>query len=281
MTSYSRRLPELRERARERVPYAEVGFDALERQVRMGGGLLAGGVAYRLFLWLVPLGLVGATIIGFWIDSNEASLEDAAEEFGIGAAAVASAGDAVAASDRRRVLLLLLGLWLVAWFSLGVVRALRTAFALAWGVPRPRLHRPVTAVIVYNGLFLAAALGLVGLAWLRAALGVGGVVGILGNLALATAVALSAMWLLPRRTERWHDLLPGAVMVAVGSQLMNVAVVFYFAPRLGYSSEVYGALGTAAVLLVWLYLLSALMIAGGFLNATLWDRRQASVEPTP
>jgi membrane protein len=84
------------------------------------------------------------------------------------------------------------------------------------------------------------------------------------------------MWLLPRRTDRWHDLLPGAFVVAVGSQLMNVAVVFYFAPRLGYSSEVYGALGTAAVLLVWLYLLSALMIAGGFLNATLWDRRQAS-----
>jgi YihY family inner membrane protein len=276
VTSYSEQLPELREKARERVPYAAVALDALERQVRTGGGLLAGGLAYRLFLWLVPLGLVGATIIGFWIDFNEASLEDAAQEFGIGAAAVASADDAVEASERSRVLLLLLGLWLVAWFSLGVVRALRTAFALAWGVERPRMHRPVTAVLVFNGLFLAVALGAIDLAWLRAALGLGGIVGILANLALATTVVLLAMWLLPRRTERWQDLLPGAVVVAVGSQLMNVAVVFYFAPRLGYSSEVYGALGTAAVLLVWLYLLSALMIAGGFLNAVLWDRRQAS-----
>jgi uncharacterized BrkB/YihY/UPF0761 family membrane protein len=249
--------------------------------VRTGGGLLAGGLAYRFFLWLVPLGLVGATILGFWVDSSEASLEDAAQEFGIGAAAVASADDAVAATDRSRVLLLLLGLWLVAWFSLGVVRALRTAFALAWGVERPRMHRPLSAVLVFNGLFLIAALGFLDLAWLRAALGLGGIVGILVNFAFATTVVLAAMWLLPRRTERWQDLLPGAVIVAVGSQLMNVAVVFYFAPRLGYSSEVYGALGTAAVLLVWLYLLSALMIAGGFLNATLWDRRQAGAEPSP
>jgi uncharacterized BrkB/YihY/UPF0761 family membrane protein len=275
VTSTTERLPELRERARERVPYAEVAFEAVERQVRTGGGLLAGGLAYRLFLWLVPIGLVGATIIGFWIDSNEASLEDAAQEFGIGAASVASADDAVAATERSRILLLLLGLWLVAWFSLGAVRALRTAFALAWAVERPRMHRPVTAVLVFNGLFLVGALGFAGLAWLRAALGLGGIVGIVASLALATAIVLSAMWLLPRRTERWQDLLPGAAIVALGSQLMNVVVVFYFAPRLGYSSEVYGALGTAAVLLVWLYLLSALMIAGGFLNATLWDRRQA------
>jgi uncharacterized BrkB/YihY/UPF0761 family membrane protein len=275
VTSTTERLPELRERARERVPYAEVAFEAVERQVRTGGGLLAGGLAYRLFLWLVPIGLVGATIIGFWIDSNEASLEDAAQEFGIGAASVASADDAVAATERSRILLLLLGLWLVAWFSLGAVRALRTAFALAWAVERPRMHRPVTAVLVFNGLFLVGALGFAGLAWLRAALGLGGIVGIVASLALATAIVLSAMWLLPRRTERWQDLLPGALIVALGSQLMNVVVVFYFAPRLGYSSEVYGALGTAAVLLVWLYLLSALMIAGGFLNATLWDRRQA------
>ena len=54
---------------------------------------------------------------------------------------------------------------------------------------------------------------------------------------------------------------------------MNVAVVFCFAPKLGRSTELYGTLGTAAVLLVWLYILARLITSGAFLNATLWERR--------
>ena len=71
-----------------------------------GGGLLAGGLAYRLFLWLLPIGLVGAVLLGFWLDANDESVEGAAKEFGIGAAAVASAYDAVETSQSNRVLLL-------------------------------------------------------------------------------------------------------------------------------------------------------------------------------
>ena len=92
-------------------------------------------------------------------------------------------------------------------------------------------------------------------------------------MAFQTCVALLVMWLLPRRAERWQELLPGAVLVAVGAQLVSVAVVFYFAPRIGRSTELYGTLGTAAVLLVWLYVLARLVTSGAFLNATLWERR--------
>jgi membrane protein len=84
---------------------------------------------------------------------------------------------------------------------------------------------------------------------------------------------------LPRRAERWQELLPGALLVALGSQAVSVAVVFYFAPRIGRYSELYGALGTAAVLLVWLYVVARLITGGAFLNATLWERRYGSTAP--
>jgi uncharacterized BrkB/YihY/UPF0761 family membrane protein len=64
----------------------------------------------------------------------------------------------------------------------------------------------------------------------------------------------------------------------VGTQLVQVAVVFYFAPKIERSSELYGVLGVSAVLLVWLYVLARLATGAAFLNATLWERRYASRE---
>jgi membrane protein len=272
------RADELTASARKRVPGADVAFVAFQREFAYGGGLLAGGLAYRLILWLLPIGLVGAQLLGFWLDSNGDAVEHAAEEFGIGAAAIASAERAVETSQTNRVLLLLGGLAALAWFSLGFVRALHLAYSLAWGVPRRKLRRPLYGVVIFNGLVLTLAFAGAGLAWLRNELGLFGILGVLVTVVLQTAVALLVMWLLPRRAERWQELVPGAVLVAVGAQLVSVAVVFYFAPKIGRSEQLYGTLGTAAVLLVWLYVLARLITSGAFLNATLWERRQATTE---
>jgi uncharacterized BrkB/YihY/UPF0761 family membrane protein len=274
----TQRAADLSVTARERVPLVDAGFEAFQRELRFGGGLLAGGLAYRLFLWLLPFGLIVSVVLGFWLDYDQASVEDAAEEFGIGAAAVASTEDAVETSQQSGILLLLVGLGLLAWFSLGFVRALQLAYSLAWGVPRPRMRRPLHAVAAFNGLLLLVVVGAAALTWLREALGLGGLVGLVATLALQTAVAVVVMWLLPHRAAHWQQLLPGAALLAVGAQLVQVAVVFYFAPKIGRSSELYGALGTAAVLLVWLYLIARLITSAAFLNVTLWERRHPAVE---
>jgi uncharacterized BrkB/YihY/UPF0761 family membrane protein len=272
------RVDELTATARQRLPGADAAFEAFQRELAYGGGLLAGGLAYRLFLWLLPIGLVGAQILGILVDASDESVEDAAKEFGIGAAAIASAEEAVEASQPNRILLLLTGLVLLAWFSLGFVRALQLAYSLAWGLPRQRLRKPLYAVLFFNGLVLALAAAGAGLAWLREQLGLFGLLGVLATIAFQTGVGVLIMWLLPRRASRWQELVPGALLVAVGAQLVNVAVVFYFAPKIARSTELYGTLGTAAVLLVWLYVLARLITSGAFLNATLWERRQATTE---
>jgi uncharacterized BrkB/YihY/UPF0761 family membrane protein len=226
----------------------------------------------------VPLGLVGAVVLSFWIAYDETSVEEAAEEFGIGAAAIASAENAVETSSSNRIVLLVAGLVLLAWCSVFFVKALQLAYALAWDVERPRMRRPLHAVLVFNGLVLGATVGAVVLAWLREAVGLGALAGVLGTLALSTGLALVVMRLLPNRAEHWQDLLPGALLLAVGTQLIHVAVVFYFAPKLGRSSELYGVLGLSAVLLVWLYVLARLVTGAAFLNATIWERRYARME---
>ena len=262
--------------ARERVeamPGAPLVREVVETERDLGGGLIAGGVAFRIFLWLVPLGLVIAALLSFWAEHDEDGLEDVSREFGIGAAAAETAARALQSGDRNAGLVLAVGLVTLAWFSLGAVRALILAHALAWQLKPPRIRRPLRVIVIFNGLFIAYTATSVVVAWLREQLGASSILGVAFTLAATTGIALTAMWLLPRRATSILDLVPGALLVAVGVQLVQIAVIYYFAPRLGRSEETYGALGTAATLLVWLYVISRLFTGAAFLNSTLWLRR--------
>ena len=276
------RLDAIRRRG-EMLPGAPLAREVLQSERELGGGLIAGGVAFRIFLWLVPFGLVVAAVLSFWSAQDTEGLESAARRFGIGAAAAQAASEALQTGDRNAFAFLLFGLVFTAWFSLGAVRALALAYALAWRLEPPRIRRPFRAIAAFNGLLLLAILSVAGEAWLQEQLGTTALVGIALTLVIATAIALAAMWLLPHRATRPRELLPGAALLAVGHQLLQIAVLFYFVPRLGRSEETYGAFGAAATMLVWLYVLSRLGTGGAFLNATLWERRQRAggEEPPP
>jgi hypothetical protein len=84
------RLTVAREHA-ERLPGARSSANAVEQERELGGGLIAGGVAFRVFLWLVPFGLVVAALLSFWSEHDPEGLEEASREFGVGAAAAEAA----------------------------------------------------------------------------------------------------------------------------------------------------------------------------------------------
>ncbi len=89
-------------------------------------------------------------------------------------------------------------------------------------------------------------------------------------------VWLVASWKLPHPAEvELRDLLPGALLVAVGVEALHLLTVLWYANKIAHSSELYGSLGAAVGLLAWLYLLGRLTIASVVLNATLWRRRHA------
>lgn len=273
------RFASARSRA-ETLPGASLAREIAESERELGGGLIAGGVAFRIFLWLVPFGLVVAALLSFWGAHDRGGLEDASRDLGVGAAATDAAADALQASDRNIGLVLLIGLGTLAWFTLGALRALVLAYALAWQVKPPKLRRPLTAIALFNGVFVLYVAAGVTIAWLHEQVGASAILSIAVTTAISIAIVLGAMWLLPRRATHPRELLPGAVLVAVGVQLLEIVVVLYFAPRLGRSEETYGAFGAAATMLVWLYVISRLITGAAFLNATLWSRRQAAVRDT-
>jgi uncharacterized BrkB/YihY/UPF0761 family membrane protein len=267
------RATETAARAFERLPWSDAIAHALERERFAAAGLLAGGLAYRLFLWLVPLGLVFAAALGFWVESDRSSLESAARDFGLGATATVAAADAIAEDSHSRWYFLAVGLGLIGWFGAGVVRALDVAHAVSWGLPPKKLRRPFRA----GGVFTVSLVGILVLSAATAAVREQApALGLALTLGLAVVYLGAFVWassLLPHRADHWSAFVPGAVLVAVGTQAVHILAVYYLAPKLGRSSELYGTLGAATVILLWLYLVARLIVAAAFTNAALWEHR--------
>ena len=96
------------------------------------------------------------------------------------------------------------------------------------------------------------------------------------TLCLVLVYAAGALWmmlLLPHADAPWTALIPGAVIVGLGIQGLHLFATLYLVPKIGRTSELYGALGTATVILLWLCIIARLITLSAFLNATLWERR--------
>jgi uncharacterized BrkB/YihY/UPF0761 family membrane protein len=94
------------------------------------------------------------------------------------------------------------------------------------------------------------------------------------GLILASALAFVVLRLLPKADVPWTALVPGAVLTGVGMRLLGLAASTYFAYRLDQSDDLYGALGLAVVMMLYLFLVARLFVAAQFLNATMHRRRE-------
>ena len=89
-----------------------VPIRAVERNRRVAASVLAGGFAYRLFLWLLPFGLVVGGALGL---SDANSTEDAVERGGLPGAVTNAIGDASRAAQSDSWWLLAVGVPLLLW----------------------------------------------------------------------------------------------------------------------------------------------------------------------
>jgi uncharacterized BrkB/YihY/UPF0761 family membrane protein len=248
-------------------------ISAFEHEQQAGAGLLASGLAYRFFLWLVPFGLVLAALASFWVRVSAASLEDTARDFGLGGVAAHSATVAVEDGSRARWYLLVAGLVLCTWAGLKVVQALRVAALVAWRLEPARNRRPLRT----SGIFTAiATLGLaasVAASWGRHNLGSYGLAVTVGDVVVYVVVALFAFSYLPHAAGLdWRGLLPGALLAGCGLTAVHIFAAYYLAGRLEEAPKLYGTLGASTALLLILFLIARLLVSAMFLNAALVDR---------
>jgi uncharacterized BrkB/YihY/UPF0761 family membrane protein len=264
------------DRAREQHATVRLAAQAIESDRRRAGGLLAGGLAYRIFLWQIPLALFLVTAFGLATELSGDDPADLARKTGMTAALAGAISQAVAASDSARWWLLSLGAFLTVWAGRGVYRGVRLVSELAWDIRAPRGSALKGSLAVTGFGLLAVALQAF-LPKISQTLGLPAVVRFVLGLILASSLAFAVLRLLPRADAPWTSVVPGAVLTGVGMRLLGLGVSTYFAYRLDHSNDLYGALGLAVVMMLFLFLVARLFVAAQFLNATLHARR----EPLP
>jgi uncharacterized BrkB/YihY/UPF0761 family membrane protein len=265
------RAPERLEELRGRTPTVDAAMDTFEYDRRRVGGLLAGALAFRLFLWLLPIGLLLIAVAGFAAASR--STDDLGDGLGLTGYVTGVIADTGSEAKDGRWLTALVALVAVYSTSSSAGRAIRAIHLLAWGMEPRRPKRKWAVALGFTGLtLLALSVNAAAVAARREDPGLG------LSLTLLAVVAFFLLWmvisyLLPHGDVGWRELVPGALLVAVGAQAMHLVVVYYLARKLERSSELYGSLGTASAMLLGLYMVGRLLVAAPMLNATL-DRRR-------
>jgi len=79
------------------------------------------------------------------------------------------------------------------------------------------------------------------------------------------------------RTQPWHSVIPGATLATVLWFSTTVAFRAYL-QHFGNFATIYGSLGVAMALLVWMYLISLVVLVGAEFNALLFPRAMLGKE---
>ena len=122
------RLSDRAQVERGRHESVDAVFEMMERDGEVGGGIIAGALAYRLFIWTLPLALVTVAGLGFAATASDESPEEAAEAFGLEGLITTSIANA--ANSPNRWYALLIGVPILVWATRGVLRVLIGAHRL-------------------------------------------------------------------------------------------------------------------------------------------------------
>jgi uncharacterized BrkB/YihY/UPF0761 family membrane protein len=263
------------EQERERRLVVALGFAIVDRGRRAAASVLAGALAFRFFLTLLPLTLVAVVGLGY-LRSVGGDPSDAVKQFGIKGVLASTINDSASFSDPGRTVVLVLGIVGLLAGARTTTATLRAIHALAWGIPVERWRRGGRAALLFLGA-IVVSIACAGLAT-RARADAGVVLGFGASALLAvivTALWLAASWLLPHRDGiGWTALVPGAVLVGVGFALLEVVTANWIGPKLNQQSKLYGSLGVSFVVLGWLYVVGRLLVAAPLLNVALLDHRR-------
>lgn len=261
----------------------DVAFQVVEADRRVAGGLISGGMAFRIFVVIVPFAFVLVTVLGglgeLMAESDPVAL---AKTLGMTGLVASSISASVESSTIERVATLLAASYALLWGTWSLIRAARAVHGLAWGLnqlsPLRRPWRPTLLVIA--GMLSVFFVG-VGIGQLSE------VIGLVGEVAvrLLAGVGIIVAWLgvssvLPRAEgTTWRSLVPGAVFFGVGVEVLQFLTVYFFSRYITGKTETYGAIGAALAILLWAYLGGRLIVASAFINAARWH--QSSQANTP
>jgi uncharacterized BrkB/YihY/UPF0761 family membrane protein len=251
-------------------PVIDVALRTYRRDREVAGTVVGSAIAFRLFLFFVPLLLFLVGLAGFlaaWVDSEEVN-----DQVGVTGGIAEQIRTAFEQPDSTRWLALLLGLFGIASTGRSLSKVMVASSSLAWRLP-PTTKASVRVIGALVGLIAGIGLLAVLVNRIREEFGVA----MAGVSFLAVFVGYVLGWLaismlLPRAAKDPGVLLPGAVLVGGTITGMQIISQVYLPDRFGRASQLYGAVGTTIVTLGWFFIVGRAMVGAMCLNAIVHER---------
>ena len=276
---------------RARKIYAiDVFYRATHDFSQQHGSVYAAAISYYAMFSLFPLVILVATVFGWFArgtDLQTRVVDAIVNQFPPGAGFRVQVESVVKVSAEQGGILSLVGFAGTLWTAGSLFNTLRRALNIAFDVPTARpfisgrvfdmLSVLAVGVLALLSIGATAALGivravsadffrgpLVNLAW--------GVVFFLFPFVLSYGVFILIYRLIPNRRVHQRDLRVGALLAALGFELVKLGFTIYVA-NFGRYQQVYGALGGVVAFLFFVYLESTIIILAAEVASELSNDR--------
>ena len=268
------------ERARADHGWFDVAFRTFKRYGEDDASSYAAALTYYTFFSIFPMLLFAAAILGYITFGNEDLQQQLIDS---GLKTVPILRDALKPEGLETIManrgnLALTGLVLSLYSGSGAIVALGHALNKINHVSEEGsfVQKRVRSLLWLGILGVAAVASLALSAVAGFAPGpLAFVLALAGGLAVNTAIFATAFKFLTHKDETWASVLPGALVAAVGFEILKVAGSYYLARGETARNDTFGTFAAAAALLIASYLIAQVTLLSAEVNAVLAERRAA------
>ncbi|MEO7442603.1 MAG: YihY/virulence factor BrkB family protein [Acidimicrobiales bacterium] len=261
----------------QRWAWVRTALCVQQRFSEVHGGYLASAVTMTAFLALFPLLLAVVGVLGLLSAGAENLPRELISRLGVRGEAARLLRESIRTAEETGKAASVIGLLGLLWTGLGLVAAFQFAFDAVWQISGRGIRDKLF------GLAWLAGAGLI----FFASLAVTALVTILPGPAwplafVVTFVVGVALWLwtfkaLTNRNVGWKSLLPGAVVGALGLEVLKVVGGVYVPRIVTSSSALYGSIGVVFAILAWLLFFGRLVVYAAVVNVIRWEEDHGTV----
>lgn len=261
----------------ERFKWFATVLAVQKRYGELNGNFLASSVTLSAFLSLFPLLLFVIAIIGFIAADTPNLAPDVVRELGLQGDAANSITTAIDTARESRRAASLIGIVGLLWSGLGLIAAFQYAINAAWQATSRGWKDKLKGLMWLGGatlLFLTSFATSAVIRWLPT---------FLAPLTTLAGVSVNfALWLwtfkvLSTRNVGWKALVPGAVVGALGFEVLKAIGAFYVPGAVSSASALYGTLGVVFATLAWLLFFGRLVVYAAVVNVVRWEEDHGTV----
>jgi membrane protein len=243
------------------------------------GGYLAAALTYYSLIAILPLMLIASSVLGFVLQGHPGLehqvLSSALAQFPI-------VGDQLGRPGglRGSTSAVVVGAVAATYGAIGLGHAAQNSVNIVWQIPRNSRLNPIESRLRSLVWLILAGLALVCVAVLTSLAGHVGVLGsqgggglraleLVGTLVVNTGILALMMRLSTTQEERLRDVLPGAAVIAVLWQVLQVAGGAYVKHVIANASQMNGVFAVVLGLVALLYLAGVMALLGLEVNVVL------------